>query len=314
MHIRCYPPPSGSQLIVRLRAKSARPAPAFSWDVLSASARGARHIKEELPNQDAVGSALSPLPADGAVIVAADGHGSPEYVRADVGSELACHIAVEQGVKLLEKISASPTTPIRALQGQLLSQRIHDAWLAAVRDDLALRPLTPTEWQKIPKRHKRRFVEQPETAYGSTLLAAIVSSVGLIALQLGDGDIVECCGHRVRRLIEPLEGVGPRTDSLCDLGAVDKFRIHVDSFSAGAAECVMVRTDGWMNSFENDADRERTDLELFQWLRSAGKEAVATELPELLAEISASGWSQGDDVSCAMLFRKEGGPDVAAAE
>ena len=312
MHIRCYPPPSGSQLTVRPLAKSPRPAPTFSWGVLSASARGARHVKEDLPNQDAAGTALSSLPADGAVIVVADGHGSPEYVRADVGSKLACHATLQWGVKFLATRESS-VKPYRVLQGQLLSQQIHDAWLAAVREDLAQRPLTPSEWKKIPERQRRRFADHPETAYGSTLLAAIVSSAGLIALQLGDGDVVEYSGG-VRRLIEPQEAVGPWTDSLCDLRAVEKFRIHVDSFSAGAPECVMVRTDGWMNSFENDADRERADLELFQWLRSTDKDTVEAELLELLAQTSASGWSQGDDVSCAMLFRKEGSVNVNQGE
>ncbi len=312
MHIRCYPllSANGSRLIVGPLAKPGLPTSAFSWDVLSASARGARHVKEERPNQDAAGTALYSLPADGAVIVAADGHGSPEYVRADVGSQLACNAAIEWAVKFLAARGSSSTLTC-ALQGQLLSQRIHDAWLTAVRGDLTQRPLTPSEWKRIPERQRRRLADHPETAYGSTLLTAIVWNAGLMALQLGDGDIVDGSGGGVRRLIEPQEGVSSLTDSLCDLGAVDKFRIHVDSFAAGAPECVMVRTDGWMNSFENDADRERADVELFRWLRSAGKETVEADLESLLAETSASGWSQGDDVSCAMLFRQEGGSHVS---
>jgi len=313
MNIRCYTLPSveGGKLIGARRPSSNRPNQPPSWDALSVSVRGARHVQEDIPNQDAACTVFPVVPAGGVVIAVADGHGSSEYVRSDRGSQFACQAATDWGVKFLTAVTRSPETPIRVLQGQMLSRRIHDDWLAAVRQDLAQCPLAAGEWEKIPENQLRRFVDRPETAYGSTLLMAVAWNSGLLVLQLGDGDVVGFSGGSVRHLVEPLGGPGPGTDSLCDQSAVDKFRIYVDSFADGAPECVMVRTDGWMNSFEKDADRERTDLELFRWLQSASKEAVEADLESLLAETSASGWSQGDDVSCAMLFLKGGGSHVS---
>jgi hypothetical protein len=161
------------------------------------------------------------------------------------------------------------------------------------------------EWRRVPDGELRRFTERPEIAYGSTLLVAAAWKRGLLALQLGDGDLIRVDDYEVRRLIDPSDDDGPATDSLCDKTAVDKFRVYVDRFDESSPSHVMLRTDGWMNSFENDGERLNADLELVKCLDAEGPESFAAEFPAVLSEMSQTGWSRGDDISCAVLYQDE---------
>src|SRR5580658_8818782 len=61
------------------------------WELYSASAIGADHVRAGSPNQDAVGTSKFDLPAGGRlpVFAVADGHGHARHFRSDRGSRLA---------------------------------------------------------------------------------------------------------------------------------------------------------------------------------------------------------------------------------
>src|SRR5678816_2610181 len=63
------------------------------WHAISASVRGAAHLRGGQPNQDAVLVELTDgaLPA---ILAASDGHGSDKCIRSHIGSQLAVEIAV----------------------------------------------------------------------------------------------------------------------------------------------------------------------------------------------------------------------------
>jgi Protein phosphatase 2C len=275
------------------------------WTTVVASARGARHVIAGLPNQDATRAAVASDPAGGAVIAVADGHGSREYVRSQRGARAACDALVTCGLGFLEEFSRSPNRTVQVLDGQVLSQIVYDAWQCAVREDYAKHPFTADEWAKVPEQLRTHLEQWPATAYGCTLLAVITWSAGLLAMQLGDGDIVSVDKGHVRRLIPAVELDGSLTHSLCDARAVDRFRFLVEHFNDAPPECLMLRTDGWSNAFNTESDCECADRELAAWLMTTSQDSAVAELESHLSTLSAAGCSDGDDVSVAALLLRE---------
>jgi hypothetical protein len=277
---------------------------AASWGVISASARGAKHVKDGTLNQDSVAVAFAPIPERGLVIACADGHGGEPYFRSHRGSQLACAAATNCGLKLLDKLNADSQKEISVADGKILVQRIYENWLSAVKCDREQNAFTEREWGMVPEDELRHFKEYPETAYGTTLLVVIAWTSGLMALQLGDGDIVLVTDQGLRHLVPRIETNGPGTDSLCDPASVEKFRVYLDLFENGVPPYVLVTTDGWSNAFENESEELATDLDIVRWLKTSAASTVESGLPGVLEQISEKGWSDGDDVSLAILFDK----------
>lgn len=105
---------------------------------------------------------------DRLVLAAADGHGGRPYVRSSLGARIACAAAEA------------------ALTGQLdpaeIPAAIKDRYDALVARHLALRPLEGWELERLGDR-------PPAEAYGTTLLAALITPTRTGLVQLGDGDL-----------------------------------------------------------------------------------------------------------------------------
>ena len=64
--------------------------PAARWAVAGASVRGALHVRDGLPNQDALLTWVSDDPAAPvAIVTVADGHGGARHFRSAIGARLA---------------------------------------------------------------------------------------------------------------------------------------------------------------------------------------------------------------------------------
>ena len=167
------------------------------WRIGGASVRGPAHIRGGKPNQDSI--AWMPQAGTGSRIVAAvsDGHGAAPHFRSDLGSAFAVEAASEVLAWDLDESESDE------FEGGLVGE-IARSWRAKVEAHLAAEPLEAVNGSAyIP--------------YGATLLAAGATEEQLIALQIGDGDLL--IGYPDGRIERPLasdEGlVGEQTYSLC---------------------------------------------------------------------------------------------------
>jgi serine/threonine protein phosphatase PrpC len=284
-------------------------APVSPWGVLGRSVRGAQHRRQGLPNQDAIG--WLPETGTGPPLIAAvsDGHGSTRSFRSHQGAALAVQICLA----VLNHF-CRPTAPLapdrrrsrlyRQVPGQLVR-----AWQAAVAAHWQANPLTPEELSRLgpkgPAADGRAAAGVPLLAYGATLVAVVVTAGECFFLQLGDGDILTVSeGGQVHR---PLRH-DPRlfaneTTSLCSPRAARDFRLGWQPRAWGAPALILVSTDGYANSFRDNAAFLQVAPDLLGMLRTHGVSAVNAELDTWLQESSEKG--SGDDVTLAILYRRD---------
>jgi hypothetical protein len=252
------------------------------WRIVGRSVAGASHQRRNLPNQDALG--WWPEPGDGplGVLAVADGHGSWYSPRSDVGARLAVATAV---AVLRDFVECPPAHP-----GEELPAEIVRRWQAAVLADAGQRPL-PEEF--------------PDSllAYGSTLLVAAAVRESLLLLQVGDGDILVAAEDG--RVSRPLPGdprlIANATTSLCALDAAADFRTARLSLREASPALILVSTDGYANSFREDAGFRQVGSDLLALIRAEGLAAVEANLEAWLKEASEQG--SGDDVTLGLLYR-----------
>ena len=251
------------------------------WFAGGDSVRGAAHYAEGLPNQDAIAFANAPVP----VVAIADGHGSPQYVRSDVGAEIAVAVAVEI---LPEFVGAAlDDEPLRTR----VADRIVASWTERVLAHLAAHPFLKSE--------RDVAFGDPLYAYGATLIAVAVDDGKLLGVQIGDGDLL-VHDHATQRLFER----DPRfvmngTTSLCQPDAREELRATRRDAPPGTL--VIAATDGYANSFVSDRDFVQIGDDYAAMIRQDGFAGVLGRLPEILAETTRDG--SGDDITVGILYR-----------
>lgn len=105
---------------------------------------------------------------DRLVLAACDGHGGKPYVRSGLGARLAC--------AAVKNVLTQPTLPPD------IPAAIKDCYDAMVARHRAFRPLEDWELERLGSR-------DPAEAYGTTLLAALITPESTVLLQMGDGDL-----------------------------------------------------------------------------------------------------------------------------
>jgi len=167
---------------------------------------------------------------------------------------------------------------------------IQAAWLHSVASHLAEHPVgegaPPMDFEAYQ-------------LYGTTLLAAGICRGRLLCLQIGDGDILALRpdGSLFRPLPDSPDCVDNLTDSLCQDDAVDRFRV---ALVEGEVALVLLTTDGYGNSYEDDAAFEEIGPDYLALLNRVGPDRVTAGLPGWLAEITRTG--SGDDITLGLLW------------
>ena len=272
-------------------------APAHRWRAVTASVRGSAHVRQSLPNQDAVVVGSS---ADGGLAVAvSDGHGSKDSFRSDVGAQFAATIATRLAVQLLESGDHLPApaeleTSVDEFVGLLVT-----TWREEVEQHLAAHPVSDDELAGSPGGRALNDSD-PLRAYGATLLLVVVSEGGALIVQLGDGDIVllDASGVAGSPLPEDATLIANETTSLCMSDAVRRTRWEIIDFEHTAARLIFLASDGYGNSFVDNTWREDVTLDFARHLEEHGFDWVEERLPQWLEE---SADVAGDDVSLALL-------------
>ncbi len=276
---------------------------ACDWQVVSASVPGAVHVRNGEPNQDA----LSWWSAEGerplAVLCVADGHGGSEYTRSDIGARRA----VEQAQMLLvsevipQVLDASNLTDLALFNRHLLQQ---------------LPKLLVNRWRDSVNEHANDYPDQEderpaqsdipvERLYGATLLVALLAPEFHLYIQLGDGDILTIStAEEITRppFEEESHLFANHTTSLCSQDAWRFVRIHFQPIVEKPPVFVLLATDGYANSFAEDADFEQVAKDLYAAIQRDGPTAVAGHLPDWLEATTKGG--SGDDISVVIARNK----------
>jgi len=244
---------------------------------MSASARGARHVRLGEPNEDAHRAGHS---NGRAIIAVADGHGSRSCPRADRGSRFAVDA-------LFDVLAGDVGT------NQALGETLVDRWRSMVEADLDADPPTTDEGAGAPPNH---------LLYGTTAVGVAADDTTITVVQIGDGDVLlgSQASPTSRRPIPPQDVNRPgETESLCLVDAAS--RVHVASVDTvlDPVDAVLVATDGLDNAFEADAWHDETMNDLVgRLVNAASPDDIAASLQEWCESPAAVG---GDDTTIGLL-------------
>ena len=269
----------------------------MAWSFGGASVRGAAHIRRGQPNQDAIGWLPPAAAAQGAESFAAavsDGHGAAAYYRSEVGARLAVETAKAVLGRFLE--APDPTGDARVVAAEVLA-----GWRAAVMQDLAGNPIED-DW--VDSEQERLL------PYGATLAAVAVRPDRLIALQIGDGDML--FGYPDGKIERPLASdqglVGEQTYSLCLDDAADRFRARLYRRIEGQPwpDFVMLSTDGVSKSFADEKAFQSIARDYRASVRKMGLRSVLAQLETWLSDVTQRG--SGDDVTLCLAIGAPAAP------
>jgi len=273
------------------------------------SVQGAKHIQSGKPCQD---SSRCEVGKGFRFVAVADGHGSDQYFRSDVGSRLAVDAAREcmTNADLIKKLCAGGTEKEMESQIQWLEKSILSKWNGAVSKHRKENPFTEDELGAVPEKYaeKYRKDEKVESAYGTTLIAALWTDAFLLAVQVGDGSFVTMGADGTFDMPVPADEkcLLGTTTSLCDSDAINEFR---HSFAKEKPAAVILASDGIDDSFGFNGPEASPD-QLYRFYRKvmgdikekheagAVQDAIA-DLKESLPMISER--RSRDDISVGII-------------
>lgn len=271
------------------------------WRVVGQSVIGAAHIRAGMPNQDAIGWLPENATALPLTLVVSDGHGGSRNFRSDVGSKFAIQIALEVMQDFAAGCAGENLSSIKRTAEERLPQQLARRWDEEVRKHLATQAFSDADIKlllkkdEIPAPLPADF--NPLIAYGATLLIARVEKEFILYLQLGDGDMVAVAadGTAARPLPSDERLFANETTSLCSLTAWRDFRVRFQAISDSHPALIVLSTDGYANSFRDDAGFLQVGPDIVGLIRSDGLEKVNASMKEWLTEASQSG--SGDDIT-----------------
>jgi len=288
----------------------------FTVQVIGDSVRGASHERRGLPNQDAI----LWVPASGKdlplVLAVADGHGCSQCFRSESGAELAVTVATKAMQNFLEILPRTTNLSlIKQWIEEKLPREIVHSWRNAVADNLSANPFRILELEKLEEvkgsEARRQAVLNPPFAYGSTLLATLVTDSFIIYLQIGDGELltVSETGEVCRPLPRDERNFAHETSSLCLKDAWQGFRVGLQLILDKPPALILLTTDGYPNSFVDDANFLKVGPDLLKIIRAEGIERVRKNLRIWLTEATEKG--SGDDVTLGIICLMNGEEDAS---
>lgn len=283
------------------------------WRILGTSVRGATHRRTGLPNQDAIAW----LPAAGLgvplILAVSDGHGNARHFRSHIGARCAVEVATIQAQRFLTGCAelAHPSA-IKRLAEERLPHSLVQAWQQAVTAHVQAHPFTEQEWALLLATEglavRQAVTANPLLAYGATLLIALVTDTFLLCLQLGDGDVLTVADTGDVTRLWPLDErpLANETASLCLHHAWHEVRVAFQVLVGAPPALVLLATDGYANSFRDEAGFRQVGSDLLTMLRTDGVESVYAGLDLWLSEASQAG--SGDDITLGILCRLDALP------
>lgn len=259
------------------------------------TAIGYSHIKAETECEDSSGFYAD----DNMYICAvADGHGSKQYFRTKKGSSFAVDAAITS-IKIFsadmskEKLFKNSDVLLKDLAKSILNK-----WLELVRLDYTATPFSEEELNDIPEKYKIKYADENNIshAYGTTLIAFVITKEYSFGLQLGDGKCIVLNSRG--EYISPIPGDEKCqmnvTTSLCDKNALQEFRFYLSDKAPIAVFC---GTDGIEDSYVGDEELIAFYKGVLTIFARYGYSVGVNEVREYLPILTKSG--SMDDVSVA---------------
>ncbi len=281
----------------------------MKWRVLGASTTGANHLRSGLPNQDALAWSSRADEAALVVVAVSDGHGSPKCFRSDIGGQLAVQVATRVIAEFAAAHAGNKSLAQIREAADSLPMDLVLAWRQAVDNALDSAALSSEELTSLEAQlgtsAREAVQDNPLLAYGATLLAVLVAPFFVLYLQIGDGDILAVSdkGQVTRPLPSDERLFANETTSLCLEDAWRTSRLEVRNLMISAPALILLSTDGYANSFGNDAGFMAVGSDLLNIIKSDGLDTVRENLETWLAETSKAG--SGDDVTLALICRQD---------
>jgi hypothetical protein len=283
---------------------------AVTWRAIGASIQGAAHKRSGLANQDAIWW----VPASGVgpplILSVSDGHGSAKSFRSHVGSEQAVRTASWVVQDLLDG-QPDPTnlSAIKRTAEERLPQEITRRWRETIEEHLSQTPHSAAELETLAvqagaEAHEA-VRENPLLAYGATILTVLVADGFILYLQLGDGDIlvVSEAGDVTRPITRDARLFANQTTSLCSPDAWRDVQVRFQALVGPPPALILLTTDGYANSFVNEAAFLQVGTDILDMVRSTGLAEVDANLPAWLSEASQAG--SGDDITVGVICRTD---------
>jgi hypothetical protein len=231
------------------------------------------------------------------IVAVAAGRDRPRATRSDVGARIAVDVAAtraEAAVAANAVLDESALTEV----ADVLATRVVEQWQAQVRHHVAAQPDTDDDITLDGGRDDPDAA--PLRAYDATLLLALVTPQALLAIQIGDGDIVvRTIGGETLRPVAgaTTAGAGRFAPSLAGTAA-DVRRSVVDRASDDVA-MVLLATEGLANALDDPAGPAGLVSELADEVEANGVDQVEEQLPGRIAELARVG---RDDITVALVF------------
>lgn len=290
----------------------------FPYRSFSHKTIGASHVKDDLPCQDA---ALSYADENMAIAIVADGHGSPQYFRSDVGSRIAAQAALD-GMKsfvnqmLEDQTLEEPKFFERYTWDELLrrlAQNIISSWFNGIAEDEQAFPLAEdVRMEKLEEKYRARYMNDSSHqyfshAYGTTLVAAAVTENYWFGLHIGDGKCVALFDNGDWEQPIPWDESCflNATTSICDNNAIGKFRFWYGPTARDARRPValFVNSDGVDDTYplyENEKHLKYLYRAVVLSSIKDGFEDTSSQVAELVKRFAVSG--SCDDVSISGII------------
>jgi hypothetical protein len=294
--------------------------PLAAFISFSESVIGHSHLKKQKPCQD---SSLCVIEKDYLLIAVADGHGGDQYFRSDRGSEFAvetvkeCMANADFRKRLEETIENKNKQHDKALEKEQnaliyqLKSSILSNWSKRAHNDFCSDPFNDAELEAVPEKYVEKYKkgEKIESAYGSTLIAALLTTRYLLVMQIGDGNcVVVEKDLKFKFLAELIDKKCflNTTTSLCDgdaLGAFHHVLILNKDEMPNLPAAVFIGTDGVDDSLGNEEGLYSFYRTILKGFSEKDTETAKNELFAYLPRLSEKG--SGDDVSVAAIIDKE---------
>ena len=263
--------------------------------------QGFSHIKHNKECQD---SSLSYFDDKIAMAIVCDGHGGDDYVRSAVGSKFGCEIAKKNicdFVANVDKEKLKHNSDQFMLQ---LKNRIVSYWRNAVNDHYKQHPFEESELAVLSEKARKRYLEEGriESAYGTTLIAAVITPYYWFGIHIGDGKCVaiDQKGNFSQPVPWDEKCFLNSTTSICDTEALNNFR-HF--YSEERPVAVFVGSDGIDDCFQGDEQMYHFYTVILSSFVVSDAETAKAELLDYLPRLSEKG--SGDDVSVAAVFDRD---------
>lgn len=283
---------------------------AREWRVIGESVPGASHLRAGIPNQDAILQVRESGRELPLVVSVSDGHGSDKCFRSDRGSRFAVKKSTQLVGEFLDQWRGRfDQAGMESELNERVAQEFVKRWREAVEADLKSNPFTAAELDTLEKKDgagARKMVEEnPLLAYGATSLTVAVADSFILYLQLGDGEIltVSESGEVSKALPDDERLFANETTSLCLAGAERDFRSRLQQLTDSRPALLLVSTDGYVNSFSDDAGFMKVGSDLLEMMRAEGFDSVNASLKGWLEEATRAG--SGDDTTVSIICRMD---------